>query len=80
MDAQKIITSQAALTSQQAEASGEKFSLGDFFRELGISSAIQTVLGLVAVAARNPNSKTFRNLRGPLRQLRDGLAMLPLDE
>jgi hypothetical protein len=56
------------------------FSVGDFLRDLGIQTAIQTVLGLVGVAMTNPNSSTFKRLRGPLIALRNGLNALPLDE
>lgn len=48
----------------------------DFFIQLGI----QAVLGLLAVAMRNPNSTTFRKFRPALRTLRDILNAVDLDD
>lgn len=45
-----------------------------------IQFAIQTLLGLIAVALNNPTSTTFKNFRKPLRIIRDSLNQLPLDD
>jgi hypothetical protein len=48
------------------------------FQEFLIGQAIQSVMGLVAVAMSNPNSKTFSKFHGPLKKLRDLLNGLSL--
>lgn len=48
----------------------------DFF----VQFAIQSLLGLLAVAMANPNSTTFQKFKKPLRTIRDILNTLNLED
>ena len=52
----------------------------EFFLAQSISTGIQAVLGLIATAIRNPESKTFKRFAPALRNLRDALNFIDLGD